>query len=379
MSTASSQSIKTENMKLVMEKIIEHREITRIELSRITKLNKATISSIMNEFEDKELVIPTDKIIKTSGRSAIVYTLNKNAGRIISIELLANSIYGIISNLFGEILYELKLKVEDTEFSTYLKVLLSAIDILKSNTFESTYGLIGIGVSVYGIVSNDKKIKYATFNAWKDIDIKSIIEEYTGVETFVENEANISALSEYIAHNRLDNIASLNIGLGVGLGYVTNNNLYTGANGFAGEIGHTVIVPNGRKCICGNYGCLEMYLSNPAILNSYYEKTNNIINFDTFINLVKNRDNVALDIYNDFINYLSIAINNISHILNPKMIAVNSKLAEEIPETISLVKNKLRSHIMQLDILSTSSFKNKTKVIGMTHYLILKFMDSVIN
>ena len=87
MSTANSQSIKIENMRLVMDKLIENREITRIELSRLTKLNKATISSIMNEFQDKELVIETSKTIKTSGRSAKVFALNKNAGRIICLEI----------------------------------------------------------------------------------------------------------------------------------------------------------------------------------------------------------------------------------------------------------------------------------------------------
>lgn len=185
MSTANSQSIKIENMRLVMDKLIENREITRIELSRLTKLNKATISSIMNEFQDKELVIETSKTIKTSGRSAKVFALNKNAGRIISIEILSDSIYGIISNLYGDILYELYKNINNKEFSSYLKVLLESINELRTNTYESKYGLIGIGISVYGIVSSDKKIKYATFNAWKDIDLKSIIEDYTGVKTVV--------------------------------------------------------------------------------------------------------------------------------------------------------------------------------------------------
>lgn len=378
MSTANSQSMKLKNMRLVMDKLIDNREITRIELSRLTKLNKATISSIISEFEDKKLVVETSKLIRTSGRSAKIFALNKNAGRIISIEILSNSIYGIISNLYGDILFELHKEVVNKEFTSYLKVLLDSIDELRSNTYESTYGLIGIGISVYGIVSSEKNIKYATFNDWKDIDLKSIIEDYTGVKTAVENEANISALSEHIAHHNQDNIAALNIGLGVGLGYVTNNVLYTGTSGYAGEIGHTIIVPNGRKCVCGNYGCLETYLSDPAVLNSYYELTNDIIKLNDLIELIKHKDEIGIKIYEDFVNYLAIAVNNISHMLNPHTITVYSKIAEEIPETLSLVKNKLRSQIMHLDVLTTSSYKGKTKVIGMTHYLILEFLNSII-
>src|SRR5690554_6572313 len=148
MKTSNTQSIKIENIKLVVEKLIELRETSRIELSKITSLNKATVSTIMQELVDKELVVETDKIVKTSGRSAKVFALNKNAGRIISIELLTGSIYGVITNLYGTIVFELRNQIDDFEFSQYLKVLLEAIDELKANTLDSTYGLIGIGIGV---------------------------------------------------------------------------------------------------------------------------------------------------------------------------------------------------------------------------------------
>ena len=106
--TSNSQSIKKENMRVVMETLIEYRVISRIELSRITTLNKATISSIMNEFLENDLVVETNKTVKTYGRSAKLIALNKNAGRIISLELLFDSLYGIIANLYGEVLYEVK-------------------------------------------------------------------------------------------------------------------------------------------------------------------------------------------------------------------------------------------------------------------------------
>ena len=77
MKTSNTQSIKIENIKLVVEKLIELRETSRIELSKITSLNKATVSTIMQELVDKELVVETDKIVKTSGRSAKVFALNK--------------------------------------------------------------------------------------------------------------------------------------------------------------------------------------------------------------------------------------------------------------------------------------------------------------
>ena len=375
MNTSNSQSVKIENMKLVVEKLVELRETSRIELARITTLNKATISSIISELLEKDIVIETDKSIKTSGRSAKVVALNKNAGRIISIELLTDSLYGVITNLYGNILFELRKDVPDPEFNPYLKVLLEAIDELRANTKDSRYGVIGIGIGVYGIISKQKRIKFATFTSWKDIDLKSIIEDYTGIDTFVENEANISALGEHVANLDNDNLVSLNIGIGVGMGIIIDNHLYTGENGFAGEIGHTIIIPNGRKCVCGNYGCLEKYISDPAIVESYKEITGKTITIDQFIDLYKHQDPNAIKVYAQFIDFVSMTVNNISQILNPKSIVINSKIVENIPESISTIKNKLRSQIMSLEVLMTSRFRSKTNVLGLTHILIQKFLN----
>lgn len=373
--TASSQSIKAENMRLVMEKLIEHRVVSRIELSRLTTLNKATISSIIKEFLDNDLVVETDKIVRTSGRSAKLFALNKNAGRIISLELLSNSLYGIIANLYGEILYEVNMPVANPEFKPYLKVILEAIDNLKANTFNSTYGIIGIGIGVYGIISKDKKIKYAPFNSWRDIDLTKIIQDYTGIKTYVENEANISALGEHIVCKTTKNVVSLNIGLGVGMGIIADDRLYTGEFGYAGEIGHTIVVPNGRACVCGNLGCLETYISDSAILKNYERLSGNNVTMDRFIALYQEKDIYAQNIFNEFTDYLAIAVNNVSQIINPHTIVISSKIANAIPETISDIKNKLKSQIMRLDSLITSTDKYRTNILGLTHLLIRQFLD----
>ncbi len=375
MQTSNSQSIKIENIRLVVEKLIELRETSRIELARITTLNKATVSSIISELMQKEIVIETDKTVKTSGRSAKVVALNKNAGRILSIELLTDSLYGVVTNLFGNILFELRKEISDPEFKPYLKVLLSAIDELKVNTKDSTYGVIGIGIGVYGILSKTKKIKYAPFTSWKDIDLKTIIEDYTGIETYVENEANISALGEHVVYAEQDNLISLNIGIGVGMGIIIDNKLYTGENGYAGEIGHTIIVPNGKKCVCGNFGCLETYISDPALLSRYFELSHEQITMTELIKRYKKQNEYAINVYNEFVEILSLTINNISQILNPKTIVINSKIVENIPESISEIKNQLRSQIMSLEVLTTSKYRSKTNVLGLTHVLIQNFLN----
>jgi len=375
MKPANSKSIKIVNTNLVIEKLVELKETSRVDLSRETTLNKATVSSIIQELIDDNIVIELPKKYKTSGRSANAIALNKNAGRILSLDLQTHLIYGVITNLFGEILFEINRHIDNPDFGSYLSVLLETIDELKSNTYDSIYGIIGIGIGVYGILSKSKKIVYAPFSSWQDIELKKIIEDYTGIKTYVENEANISALGENIAHSDQENLISLNIGIGVGMGVIIENKLYTGENGYAGEVGHTVLIPNGRECVCGNYGCLEKYISDVAVEEDYYAATKEKITIDEFVLRLKNKDAEAIKIYQKFISYLSITINNISQTFNPQTIVINSKIIENMPESISLVKNQLRSKIMNLELLTTSTYKTKTNVLGLTHVLIQKFLN----
>ncbi|MDA3931973.1 MAG: ROK family protein [Tenericutes bacterium] len=375
MKTHNSKFNKIQNRKLVIEKLVELRETSRVDLSKTTTLNKATVSSVINELIEKNIVIETDERYKTSGRSAKVIALNKNAGRIISIELLTDAVYGVIANLYGEILYETTTKVSSTDFSDYLKDILSTIDELKTNTYDSKYGVIGIGVAVYGILSKNKKIKFATFTSWKDIELKKIIEDYTGLKTYVENEANISALGEKTIAFHYPNLVTLNIGIGVGAGIIIEDKLYTGHDGYAGEIGHTTLVPNGKACVCGNSGCLERYISDTAIIEKYKKLTNETISINDIIKRYLNEDKSAIIVFKEFIKYISAAINNISLFLNPQAIIVKSKFINRIPESISLIKNNLKSHIMNLEVLTTSSFHKKTNVLGLTHIIIQGFLD----
>ncbi|QWC00578.1 ROK family protein [Mycoplasmatota bacterium] len=375
MKTHNSKFNKVQNKKLVIEKLVELRETSRVQLSKKTTLNKATVSSIINELIEKNIVIETDERYKTSGRSAKVIALNKNAGRIISIELLTDVIYGVVANLYGEILFEISTKALSTDFNDYLKNILSTIDELKRNTYDSTYGVIGVGVAIYGILSKNKKIKYATFTSWKDIELQKIIEDYTGLKTHVENEANISALGEKTIAFHYPNLVTLNIGIGVGAGIVIEDKLYTGHDGYAGEIGHTVLVPNGKQCVCGNKGCLERYISDTAIIEKYKELTNIKLSINEIIDKYLNNDKSAIIVYKEFINYLSAAINNISLFLNPQAIILKSKIINRIPESISMIKNNLKSQIMNLEVLTTSSFQKKTNVLGLTHILIQEFLD----
>ena len=373
----NAKYVKQANRRILIQALYDNKEISRVDLARVTNLNKATVTQLVQELIDKQLVVELNKKIKTHGRSANVISLNKNAARLLSFDLQPENIYGVITNLFGERLVEYSVPVINPDLEEYLQQLFQSIDHLMAMVHESVYGVIGIGVGVYGIMSHDSRIVFAPLSSWKDVELKQIIESYCHLETYVENEANISALGEGMLHKDLKHMVALDIGSGVGMGILLHGQLYRGYDGFAGEIGHTIVVPGGRACACGNYGCLEQYISEKAMVSGYYTLTQQTITFDDFLALLKDKDPTALELYQEFIRYTSIGINNIANTLNPEAIIIRSRLVNEKPESISLIKNNLRSHTLALRHFSSSNEKNTVNVLGTSYVLLERFLEQL--
>ena len=85
--------------------------------------------------------------------------------------------------------------------------------------------------------------------------------EKFNIPVLVENESNFYILGESAFHYGYENMIHINIHDGIGMGILINEELYKGHDGYAGELGHTILFPEGKPCACGNEGCLEQYAS----------------------------------------------------------------------------------------------------------------------
>lgn len=108
---------------------------------------------------------------------------------------------------------------------------------------------------------------------WRDVPIASILTERTGIQAYLENDANLAAFGEARAGagEGAEHMAYVTVSTGIGAGFVLDGRLYSGASGVAGEVGHIVIEPGGPLCNCGNRGCLEAIASGTAIARAARE------------------------------------------------------------------------------------------------------------
>jgi glucokinase len=155
---------------------------------------------------------------------------------------------------------------------TFIDALKGQVEYLKEG-FEKD-SIVGIGVGAPNGNYHKGTIEFAPNLRWRGIiPFAAMVSESLGIPAYLTNDANAAAIGEMIyggAKGMRDFIV-ITIGTGLGSGIVVNGDVLYGHDGFAGELGHTIVYPeNGRKCTCGRNGCLESYVSARGIIETYF-------------------------------------------------------------------------------------------------------------
>ncbi len=180
-----------------------------------------------------------------------------------------NTVFGLVDR-DGNILADGNIKTSGhPEVEGFVSVLISSIKNLSSGFSDLT--ISGIGIGAPNANYHKGTIELATNLAWKGIiPFTSLVSKEMDLPCFITNDANAAAMGEMIfgAAKNVRDFIILTLGTGVGSGIVTNGELVYGHTGFAGEIGHTIIIPGGRSCGCGRQGCLETYTSASGLVRT---------------------------------------------------------------------------------------------------------------
>jgi glucokinase len=200
--------------------------------------------------------------------------------------------------------------------------------------------LIGIGVGAPGPLDTRSGIVLLTPNlGWVNMPLRARLHEGLGLKTALDNDANCAILGEWWqgAARNTRNAIGLTIGTGIGGGIIINGRLYHGSSDIAGEFGHMTIDANGRRCKCGNYGCIEAYASGPNIalravealesgaestLPSYVGGDLRRITAQTVYQAAQAGDHLALEVVRETAKFLGAAVGSLINIFNPEAVVI---------------------------------------------------------
>ena len=213
----------------------------------------------------------------------------------------------------------------------------------KGISFEDVDSM-GIGIpgtvdSINGIVI------YANNLEFVQVPFVSYMEEFFDLPIAIENDANVAARAEYSAgagkNLNLNSMVMMTLGTGVGAAFINNGEVYSGCNMGAGEVGHMVIDMHGKPCNCGRRGCFENYASASALMESAVEAMernkesllwelcpDKNMNGEIFFEAVRRNDETAKEVFEEYMNYLSVGVLNIINSVQPDMLVVGGGISQ---------------------------------------------------
>jgi glucokinase len=198
----------------------------------------------------------------------------------------------------------------------------------------------GVGAGAPGPLDTKRGVVLLTPNlGWVNLPLRQLLQDTLGIPAVIDNDANCAVLGEWWmgAARGAKHVIGITIGTGIGGGIIVDGRLYHGASDCAGEIGHTTVEVNGRRCKCGNYGCLEAYASGPAIarraveaieagqpskLPDYVEGALDRITAQTVYQAAHDGDELAEEVVSDTAKFLGAGIGNMINIFNPEIVVV---------------------------------------------------------
>lgn len=251
------------NRRLVLETIRKHGPMERAEIARRVGLTAQTVSNIIHELEELDLVSGARAQPKGRGSPATSHTINPSGAYAVGVSVTPRGIEAALADLAGILVAEEKLTMPQPDAEQAFTSIARLVDGFRARVGGRP--LLGVGLAMPGPfeVESMSFVGPTTLESWRGIGIAERLTAVTSLPAFIESDHAAAALGEslYGAGRRFRNFYYLHFGVGLGGSMVQDGLPLRGARRNAGEIGHVPIVHEGTPCSCGNRGCLERYVS----------------------------------------------------------------------------------------------------------------------
>ncbi|MED3622613.1 ROK family transcriptional regulator [Neobacillus thermocopriae] len=362
--TGSFEKMKQLNQSTVLNMIRIREPISRAEIAKLTKLTPPTVSSLVNELIQKNLVTEEEApSSKAGGRKPIMLRINYSAYYIVGVYAAAEIIRVILTTMDGKIISDYcKEMTELPSKHEFLNLVIESIHYVLNQTTIDKSLILGIGFAMHGLVNpNEGLAIFSPHLQLENIPIKDCLEEEFDIPVFVENDVRALALAEswFGQGKDVSDFVCISVGRGIGSGIFINSEIYKSSFNTGGEIGHTIIDVNGPKCQCGNHGCLEAYASETAILSKVKSELNNYPDSILFqwvkngkkelsLNLVfdaaRSGDELAASILVETGRSLGLAAANMINILKPSKLILEGNIFLEDKYVLDPLKQMINKY-----------------------------------
>jgi glucokinase-like ROK family protein len=396
--------VRERNLSIVLRYIWEAGgPITRARLTEISGLNKSTIGALLAQLQAWGFVHELGTQNVGPGRPGVLIDINPNTGRIIGAEIGVDFISVVLADLRANVVWRRQVDTNGALKAGQPQMMAQAERLVREAIEQAQADglrVLGIGLGVPGLIDHmTGTLLFAPNLGWRDVPLRDMWQTTFQVPVIVENEAKAAALGEKMlgVARDCDNFLYLSAGVGLGGGFVIDGKLYGGAGGFAGEIGHMTLVPDGPQCNCGNRGCWETLIGPRAILDRVRQAATlghtpilmalpeingeaSMIRMPHVLQAAALNEPAVLNAFNEVGRYLGIGVASLINAFNPSVVALGGVLSLAGPYILQYAQQEVNVRALtaarESVTICLSAFKFDACVMGGISLIVREILSS---
>ena len=327
-------ALRSANRRRLLDVLRDRGEVSRAELARLTSLSGTTVSSLVAELTDEGRVAEVGRDDRGAGRTGRPGRLVRLVGErslVVGLALGPDVVRTAVCDLAGAVLAQRTEAVDvDQDGADALRqtarlvsTVIADAGVDRGRVSRLVAGVPGVVDTSTGHVVSDRMPR------WGLIDPRPVLAAATGLPTVLENDADLCALGEHAfgAARGLTDVVHVKASAGIGVGLVLGGQLYRGAHGGAGELGHVQVLEHGDLCVCGNRGCLETTAALGPVLAALRVVHPHVRTADDLAALVAAHDRAAIRAVTDAGTAIGRTVAGLCNVLAPQAVVVGGDLA----------------------------------------------------
>jgi glucokinase-like ROK family protein len=346
--------LKLHNLQVILLTLLHDRVISRTKLAQITHLSNSTISNLISELIQQGIVSeeaptdPTSGELRPVGRPSAAIQLEANSRAVVGVHIGVGIFRVALVNLVGEPLSNQMGNFHvDEPAEAVMDQITAAVDNLITTSGYERARILGVGVGASGLVDFRSGVNILAPNLnWHNFPVRDYLQGILKLPVVVDNNVRAMAIGEkyFGAGQDADSLVFVYGRIGVGAGLIFKDEVFRGNTTGAGEIGHTVmLLEGGETCRCGNSGCLETLVSEPAILRQAEQSIQadpgsilaqvthqrpDLTPIERVFTAARQGDAAILRLLEKRAYYLGVAIAGLVNLINPEMILLGGIYAQ---------------------------------------------------
>lgn len=354
----------------ILNYIINSQTTSKAELSKMLNLSMPTVLSNVNDLISSGIILESGEYESTGGRKAKRLSMNPSYRYAVGIMITANHVGMSLINLKCEIEKTERVRLKFSPDLSYCQTVAELTDSFLKDTVEPEK-ILGIGISIPGIINRDSHLVSKSHALNLENYSLSFLEQAFSLPVYFENDANAAMLAEDL--NKYPNAVYLSLNNTLGGAFCINGRLVSGQNQKAGEFGHMILVPGGKKCYCGKAGCADAYCAASVLTDEAADSV------EQFMQKAAQGDPVILQKLDEYLNYLAILISNLRMAYDTDLI-LGGEAGGYLSEHMMALSEKVLSYNgfdHDVRYLKNCSYRREASAVGAAKHFLYEFINTL--